>query len=246
MIRIQNVHKKYIDGDTEVHALRGVSLEIAAGEFISIAGPSGSGKTTLLNLIGCIDELDSGEIFIEETPLSLLPAKALTEIRREKIGFVFQSFNLIPVLTAFENVSLTLSLLEIPAPEIRERTMNLLKEVGLEGMEHRRPAKLSGGQQQRVAVARALAKDPLIVLADEPTANLDSETGESILKLMKDINLSRGTTFIFSTHDPMVMEYANRLCRLHDGLIESDSLSGNNAHIHTAAVAAGGTTGQRS
>lgn len=237
MIRIQNVHKNYIDGDTQVHALRGVSLEIQSGEFISIAGPSGSGKTTLLNLIGCIDEIDSGEIFIEETPLSLLPAKALTEIRREKIGFVFQSFNLIPVLSAFENVSLTLSLLEIPAQEIRERTMNLLKEVGLEGMEHRRPSKLSGGQQQRVAVARALAKNPLIVLADEPTANLDSETGESILKLMKEINQSRGTTFIFSTHDPMVMDYAERLCQLHDGLIESDSAQ---------SVLTGATTGGRS
>lgn len=141
-----------------------------------------------------------------------------------KIGFVFQNFNLIPVLSAYENVAMTLSLLGLAESEIRERAMKMLAEVGLVGMEDRRPAKLSGGQQQRVAVARALVKDPLIVLADEPTANLDSETGESILKLMKSINERIGTTFVFSTHDQMVMEYADRLCRLHDGVIESDEL----------------------
>lgn len=222
MIRVQDVHKTYIDGDTEVRALRGVSMEISAGEFLSIAGPSGSGKTTLLNLIGCIDELDSGEIRIKDQAISTLHKRQLTELRRANIGYIFQNFNLIPVLSAYENVSLTLTLLDIPKQEVRERTMKILKEVGLEGMEHRRPAKLSGGQQQRVAVARALVKDPLIVLADEPTANLDSHTGESILQLMKRINEQHGTTFIFSTHDPMVMEFADRLCQLHDGLITSD------------------------
>ena len=222
MITIQDVRKTYVDGETEVRALRGVSLGIEAGEFLSIAGPSGSGKTTLLNIIGCIDNADTGDVDIDGDRLAGRSKKELTEIRRAKIGFVFQNFNLIPVLTAYENVSMPLSLLGVAEEEIRERTMALLAEVGLEGMEHRRPSRLSGGQQQRVAVARALVKNPLIVLADEPTANLDSATGEAILKLMRDINRKRGTTFIFSTHDQMVMDYAARLCRLHDGLIESD------------------------
>ena len=222
MIAVNEVHKEYIDGETHVRALRGVSLKIEGGEFLSIAGPSGSGKTTLLNIIGCIDNADSGDVDIDGDRVGGKSKKKLTEIRRAKIGFVFQSFNLIPVLTAYENVSMALSLLGVSDAENRERTMALLAEVGLEGMEHRRPSRLSGGQQQRVAVARALIKDPLIVLADEPTANLDSTTGEAILKLMKDINRHRGTTFIFSTHDQMVMDYGDRLCRLHDGLIESD------------------------
>ncbi len=222
MITINDVHKEYIDGETHVRALRGVSIDIESGEFLSIAGPSGSGKTTLLNIIGCIDSADRGDIDIDGDRVGGKSKKELTEIRRAKIGFVFQNFNLIPVLTAYENVSMALSLLGVSDEENRERTMSLLAEVGLEGMEHRRPSRLSGGQQQRVAVARALVKDPLIVLADEPTANLDSETGEAILKLMQEINRNRGTTFIFSTHDQMVMDYADRLCRLHDGLIESD------------------------
>ncbi len=224
MIRVQDLHKEYIDGETHVRALRGVSLEIAKGEFISIAGPSGSGKTTLLNIIGCIDTADAGTVTIDDDTITGARKSDLVEIRRMKIGFVFQNFNLIPVLSAYENVAMTLSLLGLAESEIRERAMKMLAEVGLVGMEDRRPAKLSGGQQQRVAVARALVKDPLIVLADEPTANLDSETGESILKLMKSINERIGTTFVFSTHDQMVMEYADRLCRLHDGVIESDEL----------------------
>ena len=222
MIRVSDVSKSYIDGDVEVKALRGVTMQIDRGEFVSIAGPSGSGKTTLLNLIGCIDDLDAGEIFIEDVPISTLDKKALTELRRARIGFIFQTFNLIPVLSAYENVSLALSLLNLPKDEVRDRTMMLLREVGLEGMEHRRPAKLSGGQQQRVAIARALVKEPIVVLADEPTANLDSVTGESVLRLMKTVNEQHGTTFVFSTHDPMVMEFAGRLCRLHDGLLESE------------------------
>ncbi len=224
MITVTDVHKEYLDGETHVRALRGVSLEIEKGEFLSIAGPSGSGKTTLLNVIGCIDTVDSGSVLIDGLAVTGGKKGDLIEIRRNKIGFVFQSFNLIPVLTAYENVAMALSLLGLPESQIRERTMNLLAEVGLSNMEGRRPAKLSGGQQQRVAVARALVKDPLIVLADEPTANLDSETGEAILQLMKGINQRRGTTFVFSTHDQMVMDYADRLCRLHDGLIESDEL----------------------
>lgn len=222
MITVHEVHKDYIDGETRVHALRGVSMDIDSGEFLSIAGPSGSGKTTLLNIIGCIDTADAGDIDIDGERVAGRSKRELTEMRRQKIGFVFQNFNLIPVLTAYENVSMSLSLLGVSQEETQERTMGLLAEVGLEGMEHRRPSRLSGGQQQRVAVARALIKDPLIVLADEPTANLDSETGEAILELMKDVNRRRGTTFVFSTHDHMVMDYADRLCRLHDGLIESD------------------------
>ncbi|MFO8064248.1 MAG: ABC transporter ATP-binding protein [Spirochaetia bacterium] len=222
MITVHEVHKDYIDGETRVHALRGVSMDIDSGEFLSIAGPSGSGKTTLLNIIGCIDTADAGDIDIDGERVAGRSKRELTEMRRQKIGFVFQNFNLIPVLTAYENVSMSLSLLGVSQEETQERTMGLLAEVGLEGMEHRRPSRLSGGQQQRVAVARALIKDPLIVLADEPTANLDSETGEAILELMKEVNRRRGTTFVFSTHDQMVMDYADRLCRLHDGLIESD------------------------
>lgn len=222
MIRIQNVVRNYHAGETVVKALKGVSLEITDGEFLSIAGPSGSGKTTLLNLIGCIDALDGGEIVIDETPVSKMDKKAKTEFRRNNLGFVFQTYNLIPVLTAYENVSFVLSILNVPEKEIEERTMGILKEVGLQGMEHRRPDRLSGGQQQRIAIARALVKNPKIVLADEPTANLDSKTGEEILKLMQSMNEKYHTTFIFSTHDSMVMDYARRLVSLHDGQVIDD------------------------
>jgi putative ABC transport system ATP-binding protein len=222
MIQIQNIQRNYKSGESVIRALRGVSFDIQEGEFLSIAGPSGSGKTTLLNLIGCIDALDAGDIIINNIPVSKMDKKEKTEFRREHLGFIFQTYNLIPVLSAYENVSFVLSILKINDEEIKRRTMKILKEVGLEGMEHRRPDKLSGGQQQRIAIARALIKEPSIVLADEPTANLDSTTGEGILKLMKDMNKKYNTTFIFSTHDPMVMEYANRLVSLHDGLIVSD------------------------
>jgi putative ABC transport system ATP-binding protein len=222
MISIDQAVRNYQAGETVVRALRGVSLDIEQGEFISIAGPSGSGKTTLLNLIGCIDALDGGEITINGEAVSSMNKKSKTDFRRINLGFIFQTYNLIPVLTAYENVSFVLSLLDLNEQEVRERTMGLLKEVGLEGMEHRRPSRLSGGQQQRVAIARALIKNPQVVLADEPTANLDSETGEEILKLMKEMNRRHHTTFIFSTHDKMVMEYAERLVMLHDGQIISD------------------------
>jgi putative ABC transport system ATP-binding protein len=222
MIVIEKVKKTYKSGELEVQALRGVDLTIESGEFISIAGPSGSGKTTLLNLIGCIDSLDSGRILIDGEPVFSLDKDAKAMYRREKLGFIFQSYNLIPVLSAFENVAFSLNLLDLDDKEVKERTMAVLKEVGLEGMEDRRPNKLSGGQQQRVAIARALVKNPKIILADEPTANLDSHTGEEILKLMKIMNEKHGTTFIFSTHDKMVMEFAHRLVSLHDGLIQND------------------------
>lgn len=222
MIQVSNVFRTYHTGETEVKALRGVSLDIEQGEFLSIAGPSGSGKTTLLNLIGCLDNADEGDIVIKGEKVSGQNKDQLALFRRKELGFVFQSFNLIPVLTAYENVAFALNLLNLDEKEIHSRTMNILKEVGLEGMEDRRPTKLSGGQQQRVAIARALIKEPSLVLADEPTANLDSHTGEAILKLMKDMNKKHNTTFIFSTHDQMVMDFASRLVLLHDGEIQKD------------------------
>lgn len=222
MIKVEKVSRNYKSGESVVKALRQVSLKVDKGEFLSIAGPSGSGKTTLLNLIGCIDAIDEGEIFINDIPISGMGKTEKTTFRRNNLGFIFQTYNLIPVLSAYENVSFVLSLLDVEKSEIEKRTMEVLREVGLAGMEHRRPAKLSGGQQQRIAIARALVKQPQIILADEPTANLDSKTGEEILKLMKRMNEKYGTTFIFSTHDQMVMDYATRLVQLHDGSIVSD------------------------
>jgi putative ABC transport system ATP-binding protein len=217
MIKVEEVSKDYKTGETFVHALKAVSMEVSKGEFMAIAGPSGSGKTTLLNLIGCLDKATSGEIYVDGEPVSGKDRKTLALLRRNRLGFVFQSFNLIPVLTAAENVSFALSLLGVEGKELKARTYDILAEVGLEGMEDRLPGKLSGGQQQRVAVARALIKKPDLVLADEPTANLDSETGRGLLELMAELNRKHGTTFIFSTHDPMVMEFARRLVLLHDG-----------------------------
>lgn len=222
MIHIEAVHKTYQSGDTAVHALRGVSLMIEPGEFLAIAGPSGSGKSTLLNIAGCLDSPDTGTIRINNQDIHGLNVAGRATYRREHLGFIFQSFNLVPVMTAYENVALPLELLGLPAGEIRERTMRILAEVGLEGMENRRPSRLSGGQQQRVAIARALIKEPAIVLADEPTANLDSTTGESVLQLMRQLNEGRHTTFLFSTHDPRVMEYSRRLVQLQDGEIVQD------------------------
>jgi putative ABC transport system ATP-binding protein len=212
MVKVNRVVKNYTIGQVEVH-----------GEFMSIAGPSGSGKTTLLNLIGCLDACTEGDILIDGESIGNKKRDERALLRRKKIGFVFQSFNLIPVLTAFENVSFALSLLKTSPAETRERTMTILAEVGLQGLEKRFPNELSGGQQQRVAVARALVKNPSLVLADEPTANLDSDTGREILTLMENLNKKHGTTFIFSTHDAMVMDFAHRLVLLHDGQIVSDN-----------------------
>ena len=222
MISVRNVTKVYSSGTTEVAALRGVNLEVERGEFLAIAGPSGSGKSTLLNLIGCLDVATGGDVLIYGQEVSSLSRKQLALFRRHHLGFVFQSFNLIPVLTAYENVSFALSLITRDAKEVRTRSLEILKEVGLEDMTDRRPGELSGGQQQRVAIARALVKEPQIVLADEPTANVDSETGEGLLELMRTLNRQLGSTFIFSTHDAMVMDYAARLVRLQDGTIASD------------------------
>ncbi len=221
--RLEDVSKEYQTGKLTVPALKDVNLEIKQGEFLSIAGPSGSGKTTLLNLLGCLDVPTRGRVFLNGTDTASLKPDTRAEIRRHEIGFIFQSFNLVPVLTALENVEFPLTLLgHVSAQDRKARVEGLLKTVGLQDMMHRRPPELSGGQQQRVAIARALVKRPKMVLADEPTANLDSKTGETILQLMKDINEKQGTSFVFSTHDKMVMDYAQRLIILRDGMIAED------------------------
>jgi len=223
LLTIEDLKKDYKTGKVITKALRGIDLEIASGEFLSIAGPSGSGKTTLLNIIGCLDVPTSGTVSLNGTDLSDLKKKARAELRKDSIGFVFQSFNLIPVLTAFENVEIPLILLHWDKRKRKETVEQLLIDVGLKEYIHRRPTEMSGGQQQRVAIARALIKDPKLVLADEPTANLDSTTGMETLKLMKELNERKNTTFVFSTHDRMVMDFAHRLIILKDGKVSSDS-----------------------
>jgi len=222
LLNLLNLNKDYEDGKIVVHALKDINLEVEKGEFTAIAGPSGSGKSTLLNLIGCLDKPSSGKIFISGIDTSTYSKKELANIRREKIGFVFQSFNLIPILTAFENVAFPLSLLGQNGDLIERKVKSILGDVGLDGLENRYPRELSGGQQQRVAIARSLVKEPSIILADEPTANLDSATGADILNLMKELNEQKEATFIFSTHDPAVIDRAKRVVRLHDGQISSD------------------------
>ncbi len=217
---VKNVTKTYGEGVAQVHAVQNVSLVIEPGEFTAFVGPSGSGKTTLLNQIGCLDRPTSGEVLIDGVSTSNLGDKALSVLRADKIGFIFQSFNLIPVLTALENVELALQL--SGATGGRAKAAKLLADVGLAGMEHRRPNQLSGGQQQRVAVARALVKEPSLIIADEPTANLDSESGENALQLMQDLNANLGVTFLFSTHDQLVMDHARRIVVLKDGAIVED------------------------
>ena len=222
VVKAENVIKDYGLNNQTVHALRGVNLEFHAGEFAAIAGPSGSGKSTFLHLAGCLDTLTDGMMTVGGRETGKMNRKELALLRRQSIGFIFQAYNLIPVLSAEENISFPLTLLGLPQNEIRDRTAKVLKDVGLEGMAKRRPREMSGGQQQRVAIARALVKQPALILADEPTANLDSTIGREILELMLALNKSAGTTFIFSTHDQMVMDYARRLVRIRDGQIESD------------------------
>jgi len=224
VVELKDVVKNYQQGAVEVPALRGLNLNVKEGEFTAICGPSGSGKTTALNLIGALDEPTSGNVILEGTDLGTLSRSKLSIIRRDRIGFVFQAYNLVPVLTAYENAEIVLALQGMKASERKKRVESLLKEVGLEGMEDRRPDQLSGGQQQRVAIARAIASDPAVVLADEPTANVDSETAEKILEIMLKLNQEREATFIFSTHDPRVMERARRIVRLVDGQVESDEV----------------------
>jgi putative ABC transport system ATP-binding protein len=221
-VELKDVKKTYRTGPIEVPALRGVSFRVAPGEFLAIAGPSGSGKTTLLNLIGGLDRADAGEVLVEGNNLQLLSPGELARLRLQRLGFVFQAYNLLPVLTALENAEFTLLLQGVPAEQRKERVQKLFAEIGLAGLEHRRPGELSGGQQQRVAVARAMVTEPALILADEPTANLDSVTATALLEVMEQLNRAHGTTFVYSTHDPQVMERARRLIRLHDGQIASD------------------------
>ncbi len=221
---LRSVTKTYGSGPTQVHAIRNVDLSIEAGELIAIVGPSGSGKTTLLNQVGCLDNPTSGEVLIEGSSTATLSDGALAHLRAERIGFIFQSFNLIPVLTALENVELSVQL--AGGGGGRQEALALLAEVGLEGLGKRRPNQLSGGQQQRVAIARALVKRPGLVIADEPTANLDSTNGKAVVNLMRILNQKRGTTFLFSTHDPMVVAHARRVVTLRDGQVASDQTRG--------------------
>jgi putative ABC transport system ATP-binding protein len=224
VVKALNVVKDYgLDGQL-VHALRGVSLEFGGGEFAAIAGPSGSGKSTFLHLAGCLDTLSGGSMVIGGADTAKMKKDQLALLRRHSIGFIFQAYNLIPVLSVEENISFPLTLLGVDKKEIKERAAKVLDDVGLIGMEKRRPKEMSGGQQQRVAIARALVKKPSLILADEPTANLDSAIGREILELMLALNKAEGTTFIFSTHDQMVMDYARRLIRIRDGQIESDEV----------------------
>jgi putative ABC transport system ATP-binding protein len=216
-VKLEEVGKTYRAGQLEVPALRQVSLQIAPGEFVAVAGPSGSGKTTLLNIIGGLDRADAGQVWVAGHNLNALSAGQLARFRLQHVGFVFQAYNLLPVLTALENAEFTLLLQGMPHKQRRARVQKLFMEVGLANLERRRPAELSGGQQQRVAVARAMATEPTFILADEPTANLDSVTAAALIDVMEQLNRTHGTTFIFSTHDPQVMGRARRLIRLRDG-----------------------------
>jgi putative ABC transport system ATP-binding protein len=227
IVELTDVRKSYRQGNLEVKALNGVSLSIQKGAFLALAGPSGSGKTTLLNVIGGLDVADSGSITVDGNILNEMTQSELASLRLHKVGFVFQSYNLVPVLSAVENVEFVMLLQGIPPAERRDRARTILDDVGLEGTYDRRPAELSGGQQQRIAVARAIVSSPSIVLADEPTANLDSTTGKGLLEMMVELNQKKKVTFIFSTHDPMVMDYARRLVLIRDGLVADDQIREN-------------------
>ncbi len=222
VIEIQNVSKTYDTDGVEVHAVNNLSLGIISGEFTAIAGPSGSGKTTLLNLMSGLDTPTGGKVMLSGKLISEMNGSELSDFRRDHIGFIFQSYNLIPVLTVKENIEYIMLIQGVGESERGERVASMLKQVGLEGMEGRLPKQLSGGQQQRVAVARAMVSKPDIILADEPTANLDSHTSSSLLDMMRELNESSGMTFVFSTHDGMIMEKAKRLVLLKDGMIDKD------------------------
>ena len=224
IVRLEGITKIYQDGKVAVPALRGIDLSIQKGEFVAVAGPSGSGKTTLLNIIGGLDQPTKGSIFLEGKYLGQMSRGELSRLRLNRIGFIFQSYNLIPVLTAFENAEFVLLLQKCPAEERKQKVANLLEEVGLSGLERRFPRDMSGGQQQRVAIARSIVPEPALVLADEPTANVDSQTASELLNLMEKLNQEKGVTFFFSTHDPAVMERARRLIRLKDGRVERDTV----------------------
>ena len=221
-VRTTNLWKIYPQEPDPVEAVRDISIKIETGDFVAMAGPSGSGKTTMLNMIGGLTRPSQGQISIGDQEITEMSDKDLAQLRLERIGFVFQSYNLLPVLTALENAEFTLLLSGIPKDERRKRVLELFNKIGLSGLEDRKPGKLSGGQQQRVAVARAVVANPALILADEPTANLDSQASADLLDVMERLNQDHGTTFLFSTHDPRVMERSRRLITLVDGQIESD------------------------
>ncbi|MGD2090571.1 MAG: ABC transporter ATP-binding protein [Candidatus Aminicenantes bacterium] len=222
IIVTKDVKKTYKDNGVEVRAVRGVSLTVTPGEFTAIVGPSGSGKTTFLNIISGLDTPTAGKVWLNGKMLSEMKGKELSDFRRDHIGFIFQAYNLIPVLSVEENVEYIMLLQGVPKAERHQRVMEILKEVGLEEYPNRLPAKLSGGQQQRVAIARAMVSKPRLILADEPTANVDSQTGAELLDMMRDLNRKTGMTFVFSTHDKMIMERARRVITLKDGLVAED------------------------
>jgi putative ABC transport system ATP-binding protein len=222
LLEARDVSRSYRLGQSSVPAIRGVRLALRKGEFVALQGPSGSGKTTLLNVLGLLDRPDSGAVYLDGREAEALSENERSDLRRDRFGFVFQTFNLIPVLSAEENVAYPLVLARVPAAERRERSRELLERVGLRDKLAVRPDLLSGGERQRVAIARALANRPEVVFADEPTANLDSRTAEEILDLMRDLNESSGVAFLFATHDPRVVSRARRIVRLHDGVVEAD------------------------
>ncbi len=221
-VRCVDLCKTYRQGDQDVKALDHVSIEIDEGGFVCLVAPSGGGKTTLLNAIGGLDIPDSGEVWVAEQRIDEMSKGELADLRLANIGFVFQAYNLIPVLTAQENVEFVMQVQGVPATDRREKSMAILEEVGLRGLEHRRPAEMSGGQQQRVAVARAIVSRPALVLADEPTANLDSKTSDELMELFTELNRHHNTTFVIATHDQRVMRYAKRIVRMLDGRIVED------------------------
>ena len=223
IVSLTGVTRDYQQGEVVVHALRGIDLEFRPGDFAAVAGPSGSGKTTLLNVMSGLDQPTSGTVTVDGQTVNGMTKSEMSRLRLHRIGFVFQAYNLLPVLTAYENAEYVLMMQNVPAAERREKVMRLLGQVGLEGMENRFPRELSGGQQQRVAIARAMASAPALVLADEPTANLDSSTAAELLELMEDLNQDKGMTFVFSTHDRRVMRRAKRLLLLKDGAVEHDA-----------------------
>jgi putative ABC transport system ATP-binding protein len=227
IIKTEDLDKIYQDNSVPVHALKKVNLSIRKGDFLVLAGPSGSGKTTLLNLIGALDTPTAGKIFFEHMDISNKKPRELASLRLSKLGFIFQAYNLIPVLTAVENIEFSMMLAGVPEKVRRKRALHAMEELGIKELAHKRPNEMSGGQQQRVAVARAIVNDPTIILADEPTANLDSKTGANLLDMMERMNREKNITFVFSSHDPQVIERGRRLVLLHDGMIESDRIKQN-------------------
>ena len=237
IVRASDLTKSYRLGNARVPALRGVSLAIEPAAFVALAGPSGSGKSTLLNLLGCLDSPDTGDIYLGDAHVSHATPAALTRLRRQRLGFIFQSFNLIPVLTAYENVEYPLLLGAVTRADRRARTLDLLDRVGLAGKHRRRPHELSGGERQRVAIARALVNRPALVLADEPTANLDSVTGGAVLDLMDDLRTRLGVAFMFASHDPRLLDRMDRVIPLRDGTIDTDPVEVGNSGLRREVLA---------